>query len=712
MASRDILRKHHPRLNGRIIRFDRYQVDPASGELRKDGRKIRLQPQPFQLLVLLLRNAGGIVSREEVRLELWPEDTFVDFDHGLAAAVNKMRAALGDSAEKPKFVETLPRRGYRFIGTISSPDNTADLSNVTPMPVAVRGVWLSHRLVMISMLCACLILAVVGVDRWRTKHDDLPFSAPRPFTTLPGIETAPAFSPDGSRVAFAWNGGADGQGFDLYVKTVGSETQLQLTHHPSEFVNPAWSPDGTYIAFHRVAGGDTGVYVIPALGGPERKLASTNIPYNIATTISWSPNGRWIAYGAHMTNPAADHIFLVSVDTLEVRALPHEPKCWAEANPLFSHDGRTLFFSCVHSANSIEIHSVPSAGGAPTAVVPAQNVMVGYALSADDSRIVFSHFGAGGQTLSVASVKDHSVHAIEGAEGVWPSISARDNQLAYSADTGRTSIWRRDILHPELQPTRILSSSRSENTAQYSPDGKHIAFESDRGGPWAVWMSDVDGGNLVRVSKEIRGAETPRWSPDGRRIAFDTAAESPSSIYVVDVADQVPRRLNSNVDDIKMPSWSHDGKLIYFTAEVNKGHKIYRIPAEGGNAEEVRSDPWALRPIESPDGAYLYLASREVTPELNKVQLLNSQPGAAPEPILRVRDCFVWDVMPAGIYFVPAASPKVARYFDFASHRTTDLFSTERGFGSGFSLSPDGRYLLYAEAGAEDSDIMVIDRYR
>ena len=113
----------------------------------------------------------------------------------------------------------------------------------------------------------------------------------------------------------------------------------------------------------------------------------------------------------------------------------------------------------------------------------------------------------------MASVKDHSVKPIDGAEGVWPTISPRDDQLAYSTDTGQTSIWRRDVVHPELPPTRILSSSRSENTAQYSPDGKHIAFESDRSGRWAVWMSDVDGGNLVRVSKEIRGAENAALVP-------------------------------------------------------------------------------------------------------------------------------------------------------------------------------------------------------
>src|ERR1700724_3104090 len=107
-----------PTHDGQFIRFDRYQVDVRSGELRKDGRKIRLQAQPFQLLALLIEQAGEVVARDKVCRALWHTETFVDFDHSMAASVNKIREALGDSAEHPRFVETLPRRGYRFIGQI------------------------------------------------------------------------------------------------------------------------------------------------------------------------------------------------------------------------------------------------------------------------------------------------------------------------------------------------------------------------------------------------------------------------------------------------------------------------------------------------------------------------------------------------------------------------------------------------------------------
>src|SRR5712664_1728636 len=100
------------------IALDRFDVDLRSGELRKNGRRLRLQEQPFQLLVLLLERPGEVVTREEICRNLWQADTFVDFDHSLGTAINKIREALGDSADHPRFVETLPRRGYRFIGKI------------------------------------------------------------------------------------------------------------------------------------------------------------------------------------------------------------------------------------------------------------------------------------------------------------------------------------------------------------------------------------------------------------------------------------------------------------------------------------------------------------------------------------------------------------------------------------------------------------------
>src|SRR5579864_2682928 len=123
-----------PQKNTRIARFGVFEVDYSAGELRKSGFKLRLQGQPFQVLALLLERAGEVVTREELQQKLWPADTFVDFDHSLNTAINKVREALGDSASNPRFVETLARRGYRFIAPIQ---NDATVSAPASLPVPV-----------------------------------------------------------------------------------------------------------------------------------------------------------------------------------------------------------------------------------------------------------------------------------------------------------------------------------------------------------------------------------------------------------------------------------------------------------------------------------------------------------------------------------------------------------------------------------------------
>ena len=116
-----------PQNNNRIARFGVFELDLSTGELRKSGVRLRLQGQPIQVLTLLLERAGDVVTREELRQKLWASDTFVDFDHSLNTAINKVREALGDSASSPRFVETLARRGYRFIALVQLPVPAAEV---------------------------------------------------------------------------------------------------------------------------------------------------------------------------------------------------------------------------------------------------------------------------------------------------------------------------------------------------------------------------------------------------------------------------------------------------------------------------------------------------------------------------------------------------------------------------------------------------------
>jgi dipeptidyl aminopeptidase/acylaminoacyl peptidase len=212
---------------------------------------------------------------------------------------------------------------------------------------------------------------------------------------------------------------------------------------------------------------------------------------------------------------------------------------------------------------------------------------------------------------------------------------------------------------------------------------------------------------LHKQRAEGRGCRSSR-----ARAQSLTAAGNPSSIYVVDIAEGVPRKLRAPVDDIKLPAWSHDGNWLYFTSDVPQGHNLYRLPAEGGKSEQVTSGALAMRPAESADGAYLYFASREVHFHLEKLALSDKKREVQKEAIPAVLQWTLWHLAPGGIYYVPTGAQKSMRYFELASQRTKEMFKLDKDFDDGFSVSPDGSYLLYSQLDEENADIALMNRYR
>jgi len=699
-----------PNHTAATIRSGAFEVDLRTGELRKSGVRIRLQEQPFKILASLLERPGELVTREELRRRIWPEEEFGDFDHAVNLAVAKLRTALGDSAEQPRFVETLPRRGYRFIGKITTPapiPAEAEPNRSTRFRHPSPGMMLG---LLTSLVCA---LAVVFAYRGSRPLSSPPTLSALPFTTLPGLETSPAFSPDGSRIAFAWNGGpsAGAKGFDLYVKAIGSETLLRLTQHPSKWISSAWSPDGTQIAFHRMAGADTGLYLVPALGGPERKLRSTRLPYSVAAPISWSPDGKWIAFSDPLPAEPKDRIHLLAVDTLEIREFPHNPKCLHEALATFSHKGDELAYLCVHSTSEFEVYTVPPFGGTPKLISASPTFILGLAWSGDDRRLVLSQASDSGFELYDVSLADGSSRRLDFAENAgWPAVSANGDKLAYSAEGDRTSVWRMDLLHPESPAIELFPSTQSQQDAQYSPDGQHIAFWSFRAGSGDIWMSDADGNNLVQLSKPINNAGCPRWSPDGKKIVFDSRRSKNFEIYVVDISERVPKKLATNIPNISGPSWSRDGKWIYFRSYEALGHKIYRCPAIGGNAVALGGQPDGTSPQESFDGKALYFATRLSNTGLSVISLNGAFPESAVEGFPATQ-CNLWTMVPGGIYFVPADEPRSLRYFDFSKMQIRHAVEIPQHFGAGLSISPDGRWLLFSQVVEDNSNIMLVDHF-
>ncbi len=721
-----------------LIRFDRYQVDARSGELRKEGRKVRLQAQPFQLLVLLLQNAGRVVTREDVRRELWPGDTFIDFDHGLAAAVNKIRDALCDSAEKPKFIETLPRRGYRFIGTLE-PDPPVEIRarleevpsrELPPREAKVetesaetspalrasttRSWALGAALMLLGAGVAIALVLLLGQKRPELPPQEWTVSQ---FTSYPGVTNAPAFSPDGSRIAFGWDS-KDSNNFDLYVKALRGEALLRLTHHPSTYIAAAWSPDGTQIAFMRLAGSDTGLYVISALGGAEQKLVATSTPYDVAAPISWSPDGKSIAYSNQIDGNDGDRMFLYSMETRESRLFYHDPACRHEAELTFSNDGKQVAWYCVRRLDALDLMVGDPDGRTRRFVRTMKLLPVGLSWSYDDKKIVMPQVGADESRLYEVDLNNGDMKLTPAGlgerHGLWATVSAKTRAMAWDAYRYHIDLFRKDLKNPSKPIEPILESSKDENQASYSPDGTHVAFDSNRSGIWSVWLGDADGSNLTQISRDVAGY--PRWSPDSRWIAYQQSDGDEGAVYVADINERVGRKLKTSEANVGAPFWSPDGKWLYFEDYSSFRRKFYRCSLDcNANETLARDGPKAFNLQMSADGRYwYYIRGDETDRKLFRESFADGHIGQTEEvagmPILA--DEYSFFLGTSGIYFVANDKPKTLSYLDFSTRKSRNLLTTEKNIGSGFWISRDERTALLPQSFDNHQDIMLAEPKR
>src|SRR6516165_3376131 len=612
----------------------------CSGELRKNGKRVRLTGQPFEVLTILLEHPGELVTREELQQRLWQSDTFVDFDRGLNAAVNRVREALGDSADTPRFVETLPRRGYRFIGPVERPEQPKSIE--LPASVNAQRNGIASGGWKIGMAAGSVIFVLsLGLifsfknHRWGTHASrPLPLEVV-PLTALPGQEISPSFSPDGSQVAFGWDGENNGAGFDLYAKVIGTEKPLRLTNHPAPWIGVAWSPDGRSIAVHRMMPEGGGIFLVPALGGPERKLASTDDGvWSPWAGISWSPDGKQLAFVAHSpsANVESNQLFLLSVDTLEVK--PVETGCGNNTyDPAFSPNGDTLAYSCYQDDGHFSLNLKDLRTRRNTQLWSGVQQIQGVAWTHDGPRIVFSSSSAllstdqGGDLWQITPGKNVSPEKIAiGHDARSLAFSSSGRRLAYEQSRINANIWRVDLDGEKSQTHVLAPSTREQYGPIISPDGGRVVFISNRSGTNEIWVCDSDGGNsqqLTSFGDALTG--TPRWSPDGRQIVFDSRIGGEANVYVMDAKGGVPKKLETGTLMNSVPSWSHDGSWIYFASGPTPSNvTIWRVAAAGGRATQLTKTP-SFMPIESPDGQSVYF----VRSTEDKVRLWRIRPDGS-----------------------------------------------------------------------------------
>ncbi|MDQ3545896.1 MAG: serine/threonine-protein kinase, partial [Verrucomicrobiota bacterium] len=452
---------------------------------------------------------------------------------------------------------------------------------------------------------------------WSGQHQALSLAATAkiiPFTTFSGAADQPAFSPDGNQIAFTWDGG-NGENLDLYVKLIGAGTSLRLTTNPAEDISPAWSPDGRYLAFLRRSAGENGIFIVPALGGAERKLGQTEP--NLSSQawpqcrLSWSPDGKFLAVADRASPQERYGIFLVSVEDGEKQRLTSPPDSSDDIYPAFSPDGQTVAFIRSSRLNSEDLYLISMQGGKLQRLTTDDRRVHSFTWTADNREIVFSSNRGGGFSLWRVAVSGGTPErvAVAGQNAYSPAISRQGNHLAYNVSFLDSNIWRLDrasAADRQNSPTKLISSTRQDHSPQFSPDGKKIVFASDRSGSDEIWVCESDGSHPAQLTFfDGPTSGTPRWSPDGQQIVFDARPAGNADIYVMSAEGGKPRPLTLEPSHDVTPSWSRDGRWVYFCSNRSGARQIWKVPAGGGPAVQVTRQG-GFEAFESPDGELLY----------------------------------------------------------------------------------------------------------
>jgi Tol biopolymer transport system component/serine/threonine protein kinase len=574
---------------------------------------------------------------------------------------------------------------------------------------------------MAAVAIPALVLLGIGAWRWAGLREGVAEEgAPRvrPLTTLPGNERQPAFSPDGRSVAFVW-GGEDGKNADIYVRPLDGALR-RVTQDKAEDASPAWSPDGSRIAYLRTKHNQTEVILAAQASGAQVSVADV-FPNRIEATgrhLDWLPDGSQLAVVDKAPAEAPFSIYLVGVaDGRKTKLTKPPPGSIGDSSPAISPDGKWVSFLRSPSSGVSEVWAMPlDRGGEERRLTFDDREVLSQTWTPDGGGIVFASNRGGGYALWRIAARGGTARRVPGAgEGVSePAFSRDGRRLVFSQFFRDANIWRAEVGgEPGAAPRKLISSSGYDSSAQYSADGRRIAFRSDRSGFHEIWVCDGEGRNARQVT-HFNGPLTgsPRWSADGKWIAFDSRPEGQADVYVVAAEGGAPRRLTSDASEDVAPSWSRDGRWVYFASNRTGSWQVWKMATGGGKKTQVtRNGGFAA--FESEDGKYLYYALSRSHEGLYRMPV----GGGAEEAVvagLKAGYWGYWALSPRGVYVMDSEGESALAgvhllRFDGVRSRVFGLEKNIVPGDAGMAVSPDGRWLLYTQLDQSGSDLMLVD---
>ncbi|MGH9327818.1 MAG: winged helix-turn-helix domain-containing protein [Terriglobia bacterium] len=690
------------------MRFGSFEFTPATGELLRRGHRIKLVGQPRELLSLLIERPGEVVKREEMRSRLWPEETFVDFEHSLNTAVKKLRQRLGDSAIRPRFIETIARQGYRFIAPVEAlePDVSRAAPDAPPLPLPAARAHISRATISLAILfvAAALAIATFALFRHRSNQGVPRHAKLKVLVSGEGDLSDPAISPDGKMLAYVK--GNDGAG-RIYVQRIAGGNPLRLTSEKAREAEPAFSPDGERIAFTRYPAGSNRpqICLTPVFGGDVVCIL------NGARDPAWAPDGARLAFIQTLPN-GLEGLAIANRNGTEVREIMASDGIYPFLeSPSWSADGRSIAIERSMGGISGTVWMVPVEGGAALRLESLRpGIFLHHPVFAPDGRsLIYSSNRDGATDLWRRDLaKSGSMTQLTSGPGreEWPSVS-RSGRLIFLEVESRDAIYEARL--DTGKASRILSHAPFLWAPSISPDGEEIAFgEAEYNGMWRIWTMPLLGGN----PRPLTSGEAPqiygRFSHDGNWVIYTAWVAGSSRIWRVPRNGGARQPLTPANEGAAYGDLSPDGKTLAFVRTENGVSRVYLKRVAGG-PERPLTTMQSTVPRWSPDGNWIAFSPNR---SFESGILIIHPDGSGKKRLAASGGWPVW--LPDGKRIAfrtlgPDGAERISTVtLDTGKIAHLDQFRFA-GHNDPFDFSPDGRLIIYTHGETFSSEIWLLD---
>ncbi len=595
-----------------VYQFEDVTVDAPRFQVLKAGVPLDLEPKALEVLLFLIERRERLVLKEELLDGVW-RDTFVT-PNALTRVIAQLRKALRDDAQEARVIETVPRKGYRFLPAVSTvPSNGGAKAVVPAKPATAPKVFVGQAPPPFwRMALPLLVGAFLALTGWlwmRSPASELlTLTDPVQLTTGAGYEADPAISPDGRRIAFT----AEENGFnEIYVRPLGDGNRIQVTADRGQNTNAVWSPDGEQLAYHSQARG--GIWIVPASGGMATQVVA------VGSEPAWSPDGTLLAFSTYQGALAERaEIMVVPVAGGEARAVtrPGSPR-GGHRGPAWSPDGQRVAFYTFDGSEGSSLWVAPATGGDPVRVA-AHVTPKQVAFTPDDRAICWSGTGPSVNVgiwcvpIDGASPGE-PIAMLQGVAGVSGLSIARDGTIAYAVRRIESDLWSLPLStlgEVTGDPVPLMRDTSRNTYPAFSRDGRHLAFLSWRPGtPSDLWLMNMQTLAAALLTPGKDDEFFPTWMPDNRHVLTAIGRGQVRRVSRVSIDTRQTEDVEGLPAQMSNLALSPDGRdLAYHVTNERGGLTVWRVPATGG--DPVRLTPpgeSAGYPSWSPDGQRLAL---------------------------------------------------------------------------------------------------------